>query len=139
MATTFDPPGAGASVTAPRPLLDDPPLWRMFLDPRGRIGRRSFWLFGVGTLLVAGALGQALLGIARVPQDAAERWINLLLLWPVLATSAKRWHDRDKSHWWVLIVLIPVIGWIWALIENGLLRGTPGSNRYGPAPDQHHR
>ena len=34
----------------------------------------------------------------------------------------------------VLIWLIPIIGWIWALIELGFLPGTTGPNKYGPDP-----
>ena len=60
--------------------------------------------------------------------------VNLLLIWPALAVSVKRWHDRDKSGWWVLLNLLPVIGWLWALVDNGFLRGTDGPNRYGPDP-----
>lgn len=54
-------------------------------------------------------------------------------VWANLCVNAKRWHDRDKSGWWQLISLIPLIG-IWALIENGFLRDTAGSNRFGPNP-----
>ena len=46
----------------------------------------------------------------------------------------KRFHDRDKSGWWVLLNLVPVIGWLWALIDNGFLRGTDGPNRFGENP-----
>ena len=46
----------------------------------------------------------------------------------------KRWHDRDKSGWWALLNLIPVIGTLWILIECGFLRGTYGGNRFGPDP-----
>ncbi len=60
--------------------------------------------------------------------------VNLLLVWPALAVSVKRWHDRDKSGVWVLLNLVPVIGWIWALIDNGFLRGTKGPNRFGDDP-----
>jgi uncharacterized membrane protein YhaH (DUF805 family) len=56
------------------------------------------------------------------------------LLWPSMAIMVKRWHDRDKRGWWALVVFVPVIGWIWALIENGLLRGTAGANRFGAEP-----
>ena len=117
--------------------FDEPmPPWRILLDPRGRIARRTFWLWGVLALIGAGALMHALLGIARVRREVAEHVINLLLLWPAIATSAKRWHDRDKSAWWVLMVLVPVLGWLWALVENGFLRGTQGDNRYGAEPTQ---
>ena len=108
--------------------------WRIFLDPRGRIGRGTFWRYGVAALLGLGMLGHVLLGIARVRPETAEHLVNLLLTWPAIATAAKRWHDRDKSGAWVLVMLIPVVGWIWALIENGFLRGTAGPNPFGPDP-----
>ena len=56
----------------------------------------------------------------------------LLFIWPALALYAKRWHDRNKSGWWSLIALVPIIGGFWMLIELGFLRGTEGSNNYGP-------
>jgi uncharacterized membrane protein YhaH (DUF805 family) len=60
--------------------------------------------------------------------------ISLIFLYPTLALYTKRWHDRGKSGWWTLIILIPLIGGIWALIELGILRGTVGPNQYGPDP-----
>ena len=48
--------------------------------------------------------------------------------------QVKRWHDRGKSGWWVLIALIPLVGPIWAIIETGFLPGTSGPNEYGPDP-----
>ena len=53
------------------------------------------------------------------------------LMWVSLAVQVKRWHDRNKSGWWVLIGLVPVIGGIWALIENGFLAGDEAENRFG--------
>ncbi|MBA56842.1 MAG: DUF805 domain-containing protein [Pseudomonadales bacterium] len=52
-------------------------------------------------------------------------------IWMSLAVQVKRWHDRDKSGWWVLISFIPLIGPIWAFVENGCLAGTSGENRFG--------
>jgi uncharacterized membrane protein YhaH (DUF805 family) len=77
-----------------------------------------------------------LLRVAGVTAANTDLLVNLLLLWPALAISAKRWHDRGKSAWWMLVLLIPVIGWLWALVENGCLRGNAGTNRYGPDPLQ---
>ena len=51
-----------------------------------------------------------------------------------LSATVQRYHDRNKSGWWYFASLIPVIGWIWQLIECGFLAGTPGDNDYGPAP-----
>ena len=53
------------------------------------------------------------------------------LMWVSLAVQVKRWHDRNKSGWWVLIGLVPLIGGIWALIENGFLAGDEAENRFG--------
>ena len=58
--------------------------------------------------------------------------ISIPFIWINLAMSVKRWHDRNKSSWWVLINAIPYIGGIWTFIECGCLRGTVGDNHYGP-------
>ena len=117
------------------PLLDDPmPPLRLWLDPRGRIGRATWWLHGVLGLLGLAVLLRTLMDIARVPQDQVDEWVSLLLAWPTLALSAKRWQDRDRSGWWVLVLLIPVVGVFWMVADNGCVRGTPGRNRYGEPP-----
>ena len=120
----------------PPPAFDVEPMppARMLLDPRGRIGRAAFWRWGVGFPLGMGLLLHALLGIARIPLEDAETAINLVLLWPAIAVAAKRWHDRGKSAWWQLIVLLPLIGLLWMVVELGGLRGTRGANRFGPEP-----
>ncbi len=42
-------------------------------------------------------------------------------------------HDQNKSGWWILISLIPLIGGIWLLVLTWL-EGTSGPNQYGPDP-----
>jgi uncharacterized membrane protein YhaH (DUF805 family) len=123
----------------------------------GRIPRKTFWLallvmlviswilqfiifaiFGGGAMTVdptlspeaqAAAMEQAMSGM-MLPLGI----VILLTLWPSLAIYAKRWHDRNKSGWWSLIMLVPIIGGIWMLVELGFLRGTEGANRFGPDP-----
>jgi uncharacterized membrane protein YhaH (DUF805 family) len=123
-----------APAPGTNPYAEQMPPWRLYFSLRGRVSRRQYWLYGVLALLGVAVLGHVLLGIARAPAQFAERVVNLLLLWPALAVSVKRWHDRDKSGWWVLLNLLPVIGWIWVLIDNGFLRGTEGPNRFGDDP-----
>ena len=125
-----------ATPPRPNPFADTTSPGRVFFSLDGRLSRRQFWLYGVLALLGAALLGHLLLGIARVPPKTADLVVNLLLLWPAIAVSVKRWHDRDKSGWWVLLNLLPVIGWLWALIDNGFLAGTDGPNRFGPSPLQ---
>jgi len=56
------------------------------------------------------------------------------VLWARIALIVKRWHDRDKSGWMYLVLLIPLIGPLWTIIECGFVDGTQGTNRYGPSP-----
>lgn len=100
----------------------------------GRIDRATWWRWSVAALLGLGVYFSAVLRIAGVGATATEQAVNLLLLWPALALSVKRWHDRDKPGWWVLVGLVPVIGWLWLVIENGMLRGSTGANRFGASP-----
>jgi uncharacterized membrane protein YhaH (DUF805 family) len=106
----------------------------LFLGLTGRVSRRTFWLYGVLSLLATGVVLTALLQIAGLQASLVDRLVDLLLAWPAIAISAKRWHDRDRSGWWVLVTLIPVIGWLWALVDNGFLPGRPGDNRFGADP-----
>jgi uncharacterized membrane protein YhaH (DUF805 family) len=108
----------------------------MLFSFSGRIGRRDWWLWGVAAMLGLSLYATVLLRVAGLPATTTDIVVNLLLLWPALAISAKRWHDRGKSAWWVLVLLLPVIGWLWILVENGCLRGTTGPNAHGPDPLQ---
>jgi uncharacterized membrane protein YhaH (DUF805 family) len=56
------------------------------------------------------------------------------LVWTSLALGIKRYHDLNKSGWWILIGLIPIIGPIWQFVELGFLRGSRGPNRFGDDP-----
>lgn len=58
----------------------------------------------------------------------------LVLAWVELAVAAKRWHDRNKSVFWILFSFIPIIGQLWAVVELGFIKGTKGQNRFGADP-----
>ena len=127
-------------------------MGKMFFSFSGRSGRGQWWLGLIVIAVIASILdgifvGRAMSSISGIdPQDTAAIMamvqsallpasiIGLVLLWPGLAIYAKRWHDRNKSAWWSLIALIPVIGGIWLLVELGFLKGTAGPNQYGPDP-----
>ena len=44
-----------------------------------------------------------------------------LLLFPAMALNAKRWHDRGRSGWWSLVLLVPLLGALYTLYELGVL------------------
>lgn len=106
---------------------------------RGRITRAKFWLVALGIFVIELMLYVALGGNEELPQigpfaTTVILVFGVLVTWISLAVAVKRYHDRDKSAWWVLIIFLPVIGAFWYLIECGFLSGTDGHNRYGDDP-----
>ena len=114
---------------------------------QGRVNRAKFWLVHVVMWVVILVVFSAILGSAAMssdPQAALQSVgavggiilliVYILALWIGLAVAAKRWHDRNKSAWWILIAVVPVVGGLWYLIECGFLKGTTGPNRFGPDP-----
>ena len=114
---------------------------------QGRVNRAKFWLVALGIFVVEVILFAVILGGAAMSGDpeqiaaAMGPVASVVILvfvviatWISIAVAVKRYHDRNKSGWWVLIVFVPVIGGLWYLIECGFLRGTPGPNAYGPDP-----
>lgn len=135
----------------PEEIMD----WKHLLTSfEGRISRQPFWL-SILVLLVIEWVVMIVLGMVfgismmggmdpgMDPEAAASAAmtgmtplviVSLLFLYPALAIYTKRWHDRGKSGWWTLIILVPLIGSIWMLVECGFLRGTEGPNQYGNDP-----
>ncbi len=102
---------------------------------KGRVGRKVFWLTSLG-LLVGLIVLMVVMGLIGLPENLlmiVMLVVYIPVIWISLAVQAKRWHDRDKSAWWILINLVPVIGGLWALVETGFLAGTEGANRFGPS------
>ena len=58
---------------------------------------------------------------------------GLIMFLPGLAVTVRRLHDTGRGGMWVLIALIPIIGWIWLLVYMAE-EGHSGSNEYGPNP-----
>jgi len=102
--------------------------WLLF-SFQGRITRQPYWIF-TGSMILLGLFLFSVLGGGE-EADNIVTLISIVFLWSSLAVQAKRWHDRDKSGWWILINFVPLIGPIWALVENGFLPGTENENRFG--------
>lgn len=111
----------------------------------GRAARSEFWywvLFQVIAQIVIGAIfggGHMTMGGGGMSMHyegglVANLWMLANFL-PGLAVSIRRLHDIDKSGWFLLIALIPVVGWI-VLIVWYCQQGTAGDNRFGSAVPQ---
>ena len=58
---------------------------------------------------------------------------SLFILLPGLAVSVRRMHDTGRSGWWVLLGIIPIVGWI-IFIVFACQDSEPGDNQYGLNP-----
>lgn len=87
-----------------------------------------YFAVSIGLIILSDYVGLPAIGAVFAPA------LFIPVLWMSLAIQIKRWHDRDKPGAMMLVNFIPFVGGIWAFIELGLLRGTPGVNEYGPNP-----
>lgn len=100
----------------------------------GRINRMSYWMSWI--VFVPLAFMAVVIATNEEILELYRGVVVLVVVWPMLAVQAKRWHDIDMSAWWLLVILIPNVGPFIALVMNGFLPGTHGENRFGPATRQ---
>jgi uncharacterized membrane protein YhaH (DUF805 family) len=119
----------------------------LFLSSNGRLARTPF-LVAAAILLGAAVLYEAIAGYTL-------HWLTGWVVYPALLFSgacvlSKRLHDRGRSGWWALLILVAFIAvWpqpehfldfmfclviAWAVVELGVMGGEQGANRYGPNP-----
>ena len=103
-----------------------------YVDFQGRSPRSEFWWFALFYLLLSLVIG-AVSALSDVLGGILNLVVTLGLLVPSIAVSIRRLHDTDRSGWWILLGLIPLIGTI-ILIVFYVQRGTDGDNRFGPDP-----
>jgi uncharacterized membrane protein YhaH (DUF805 family) len=99
--------------------------FRKYANFKGRAGRSEFWWFILFTFLAQGA--------ASILSDKLAAVVSLAVLVPTLAVGWRRAHDINKSGWWQLVGLIPIIGWL-LVIYWFAQPGEPGDNRFGEPP-----
>ncbi len=136
----------------------------LFFKFDGRTNRAKFWIAAlVYTVInrVLAILGYVTdqSGIFQ----AMNGMLSIVILISSIAVGVKRLHDRNKSGWYLLLfyavpgalvfagivigalmedvtIVATVLGLaafaigVWAFVEMGCLRGTIGTNPYGPDP-----
>lgn len=110
-------------------------LMSLFLF-HGRIQRSKFWITNIFLYIF-------IFGITAIIENIRYNSIRtslvvylvltIPLIWISLVASVKRLHDLNKSGWLVLLMLVPILGFL-VLLYLGIATGTSGSNRYGSDP-----
>ncbi|HEY4201294.1 MAG TPA: DUF805 domain-containing protein [Devosiaceae bacterium] len=106
-----------------------------YFDFSGRSSRTQYWLFAlIGTIiaLIAGILDGALgTRAAATSVGILGGLVGLVHFIPALAVGVRRLHDINRTGWWLLIALVPLVGAI-VLLVFYCTPSTPGPNRFGP-------
>lgn len=118
--------------------------WHLVASPKGRTGRAGFWLGVLSVYAISFVLrlpleilneeGHAAAPV-RTTITVCELIIDLITTASFLIVAVKRYHDRDKAAWWLLILCLPGLGTLLFLLECGFIPGTPGRNRYDLTED----
>ncbi len=102
---------------------------------RGRASRSEFWYFQ----LLLTPMSIFLIFIENSNSDTViilgglVGILILLLVIPAITVSVRRFHDVNKSGWYLLIELIPFVGWL-IVLAMLVEKGTEGKNRFGDYP-----
>jgi uncharacterized membrane protein YhaH (DUF805 family) len=112
-----------------------------YADFSGRAGRPEFWwffVFNIAASLMASVLdGLAGTDVTSTPvtgdQGLIGILVTLLLLVPNLSVGARRLHDTGRSTWWLLLLLVPCVGFI-VLVVFWCSGSEPQTNAYGAPP-----
>jgi uncharacterized membrane protein YhaH (DUF805 family) len=104
----------------------------------GRARRSEYWwwyLFVSLVFLVASILDGAI-GLTYSDLTVGGGWLAtiaaIVFLVPNLAVSVRRLHDTGRSGWWLLIALVPFIGWL--VLLYFFVLDSENDNQYGPSP-----
>ncbi len=96
----------------------------------GRSSRSAYWywalfafLVGVVATIIDLAIGTRIVSVIT----------SLALLLPGLAVAFRRLHDTGRSAWWILIALVPFVGFIVLIVF--MVQPSEGPNRFGDRPD----
>ncbi len=99
----------------------------------GRARRRELLVFALGNTIIYAVLlfVDGMIGIG----GALVALFGLGVLLPSLTVAVRRLHDTGRSGWWLLIGLVPILGWI-ALLFFYVQPGNQGDNQYGSDPKE---
>ena len=92
----------------------------------GRAARSEFWWWWCANIIM-----NVLISSTGNHNVLVVYWLGVFI--PNLAVTVRRHHDGNRSGWWILLGLIPLIGPL-ILLFLYIKKGTDGPNEYGPDP-----
>ena len=112
-----------------------------YFNFNGRARRKELWMFVLFNFLTA-ILVSVLDRVLGTGIQSGNNYLGLIsslyslfILLPSLAVGVRRLHDIWKSGAWILITLIPLVGFIWLIVLYAT-EGNRNTNQYGPDPKE---
>lgn len=110
---------------------------KKYAEFNGRARRKEYWFFMLFNILISAFLATIDFFAGSFNAEAGVGLLSgiysLAVLIPGISVTVRRLHDSDRSGWWLLLPLIPVIGGI-VLFIFMVQDSTSGDNQYGPNP-----
>jgi len=125
--------------------------YKRYFDFSGRSRRKEYWMFFLFVIVIELILAALLFsqipltayGMMDWPAEGVGTGFYALMIVafifglgtiiPQIAVQVRRFHDQDKSGWFVLLNFIPYVGFLIVLVFM-FIEGTRGPNRYGADP-----
>lgn len=104
----------------------------------GRAQRAEYWYFFLFHFIFSIVLGIVSAAIGDNINIIIGLLYSLAVFIPGLAVMVRRLHDTNHSGWWLLALLVPLIGilGIFVLLFFLVRDSQPGLNRYGANPKE---
>jgi len=105
--------------------------YKQYADFQGRANRQKYWMFYLFYIIfyIALSVVDSFIGTGGLLGGL----FALGSFVPSIAIAARRLHDTNRSGWWQLIILIPLVGLI-VLIVFLAQKGTSDENKFGQDP-----
>jgi len=123
-------------------------VWSKYAILQGRATRPEFWWWALFVMLLnvaTGIIDRTIIGPAlgfgmhdMTAGQPLSLIVALVMIIPGLCVTVRRFHDIDRSGWWLLIIFIPIIGvlvylfWVTRPSTDGDNRFRPPSGAVGP-------
>jgi|SRR3954449_4327193 len=106
-----------------------------YFDFKTRASRSEYWYFALFMVIagVASAIIDLIVFGAKENIGPINGVFSLATIIPSISVSVRRLHDIGRTGWFLLLGLIPIVGWI-VLIYWACQPSTPAPNQYGPSP-----
>lgn len=105
-------------------------MWKKYVKFEGRTSRKDYWIATIINGVILSVLQSLSQGTELFVFALIEFIYVLAILLPTISIAVRRMHDINKSGCWILISLIPLVGWMWFLVLT-LKAGTEEENEYG--------